>query len=225
MEHKKDLDFNAKLYGKQRFGFRKISVGLAAVALGTTFFLSNSQLVHADENNASQQTTEVKENAQTVDSDQQNVETKTDNSTSSEISSKDNTQESSSNNKNGDSTASQEKQNDSKLAISLAKSEADTDQPSYSSTVPATKKNNGTNLTQTTTPNNPATLASDQDTVQVDTTVNLNNVRSVTHDNPITVQIVNGDTGSTDPLMTNDGINNGGNWYFEKRTDIAKRLV
>ncbi|WP_224429437.1 YSIRK-type signal peptide-containing protein [Lactobacillus amylovorus] len=109
MEHKKDLDFNAKLYGKQRFGFRKISVGLAAVALGTTFFLSNSQLVHADENNASQQTTEVKENAQTVDSDQQNVETKTDNSTSSEISSKDNTQESSSNNKNGDSTASQEK--------------------------------------------------------------------------------------------------------------------
>lgn len=72
MEHKNDLDFNATLYGK-KFGFRKLSAGLAAVALITTFFLSNSHLVHADENNASQQTTEVKENAQTVDSDQQNV--------------------------------------------------------------------------------------------------------------------------------------------------------
>lgn len=57
----------------KKFGFRKLSAGLAAVALITTFFLSNSQLVHADENNASQQTTEVKENAQTVDSDQQNI--------------------------------------------------------------------------------------------------------------------------------------------------------
>lgn len=57
----------------KKFGFRKLSAGLAAVALITTFFLSNSQLAHADENNASQQTTEVKENAQTVDSDQQNI--------------------------------------------------------------------------------------------------------------------------------------------------------
>ncbi|MCO0806849.1 YSIRK-type signal peptide-containing protein [Lactobacillus helveticus] len=47
MKHKNDLSFNAKLNGKQKLGFRKLSVGLAAVALGTTFFLSNGQLVHA----------------------------------------------------------------------------------------------------------------------------------------------------------------------------------
>lgn len=37
MKHKNDLSFNAKLNGKQKLGFRKLSVGLAAVALGTTF--------------------------------------------------------------------------------------------------------------------------------------------------------------------------------------------
>lgn len=45
MKHKNDLSFNTKFNGKQKFGFRKLSVGLAAVALSTTFFLSNSQLV------------------------------------------------------------------------------------------------------------------------------------------------------------------------------------
>lgn len=39
------MSFNTKFNGKQKFGFRKLSVGLAAVALSTTFFLSNSQLV------------------------------------------------------------------------------------------------------------------------------------------------------------------------------------
>lgn len=46
------MSFNTKFNGKQKFGFRKLSVGLAAVALSTTFFLSNSQLVHADTNTA-----------------------------------------------------------------------------------------------------------------------------------------------------------------------------
>lgn len=52
MTHKNDLNFNAKLNGKEKFGFRKLSAGLAAVALGTTFFLSSGQLVHADETSA-----------------------------------------------------------------------------------------------------------------------------------------------------------------------------
>lgn len=54
MTHKNDLNFNAKLNGKEKFCFRKLSVGLAAVALGTTFFLSSGQLVHADETSANQ---------------------------------------------------------------------------------------------------------------------------------------------------------------------------
>ena len=70
MKHKNNLSFNAKLNGKQKFGFRKLSVGLAAVALGTTFFLSNGQLVHADvENNT--QTSEAK--TEEVDSQSQST--------------------------------------------------------------------------------------------------------------------------------------------------------
>lgn len=49
MRHKNDPEFNAKLYGKQKFSFRKLTIGLCAVALGTTFYLSNGSLVHADE--------------------------------------------------------------------------------------------------------------------------------------------------------------------------------
>ncbi len=62
MKHKNDLSFNAKFNGKQKFGFRKLSVGLAAVALSTTFFLSNSQLVHADTNTATNQQDSQKSN-------------------------------------------------------------------------------------------------------------------------------------------------------------------
>lgn len=45
-----------KLNNKQRFGFRKLSIGLAAVTLGTTLFLCDGQLVHADETPAAGQT-------------------------------------------------------------------------------------------------------------------------------------------------------------------------
>lgn len=64
MKHRNDTEFNAKLYGKQKFGFRKLSVGLAAVALGTTFLMSNGELVHADTTDAQNgnQTEEVKDN-------------------------------------------------------------------------------------------------------------------------------------------------------------------
>lgn len=48
MRHKYDAPFNAKLYGKEKFSFRKLSIGLCAVALGTTFYLSSGQLVHAE---------------------------------------------------------------------------------------------------------------------------------------------------------------------------------
>ncbi|WP_232450272.1 YSIRK-type signal peptide-containing protein [Lactobacillus delbrueckii] len=47
MSHKHDPNFNNKLNGKEKFGFRKLSIGLVAVALGTRFFVSNGQLVHA----------------------------------------------------------------------------------------------------------------------------------------------------------------------------------
>lgn len=47
MSHKHDPNFNAKLNGKEKFGFRKLSIGLAAVALDTSFFVGNGQLVQA----------------------------------------------------------------------------------------------------------------------------------------------------------------------------------
>lgn len=70
MTHKNDLSFNAKFNGKQKFSFRKLSVGLAAAALGTTFFLSDSQLVHADVENAAS-SSEVK--TEEVDSQSQST--------------------------------------------------------------------------------------------------------------------------------------------------------
>lgn len=126
MTHKNDLNFNAKLNGKEKFGFRKLSAGLAAVVLGTTFFLSSGQLVHAYETSANQQTTtEVKDTTQS--SDQQTAETKTadtnDSSkstdttqtetpvttpTSSETNSNNNTQESTSTNKGEKSNSNNE---------------------------------------------------------------------------------------------------------------------
>lgn len=54
MSHKHDPNFNAKLNGKEKFGFRKLSIGLAAVALGTSFFVSNGQLVHAADDTATE---------------------------------------------------------------------------------------------------------------------------------------------------------------------------
>lgn len=78
MKHKNDLSFNAKLNGKQKFGFRKLSVGLAAVALGITFFLSNGQLVHADVENNTQtseaKTEEVNSQSQSTPNHDEHVE-------------------------------------------------------------------------------------------------------------------------------------------------------
>lgn len=62
MKHKNDVIFNAKLNGKQKFSLRKLSIGLVAVALGTTFYLTNGQLVHADENTDQSSQTAVVEN-------------------------------------------------------------------------------------------------------------------------------------------------------------------
>lgn len=47
MSHKHDPNFNSKLNGKEKFGFRKLSIGLAAVALDTSFFVGSGQLVQA----------------------------------------------------------------------------------------------------------------------------------------------------------------------------------
>lgn len=82
MKHKNDLTFNAKFNGKERFGFRKLSIGLVTAALGTTFFLSNGQLVHADVNTSSQQSTstekveEKHQSEETVKANNEEIKTK-----------------------------------------------------------------------------------------------------------------------------------------------------
>lgn len=47
MSHKHDPNFNSKLNGKEKFRFRKLSIGLVAVALDTSFFVGSGQLVQA----------------------------------------------------------------------------------------------------------------------------------------------------------------------------------
>lgn len=54
MSHKHDPNFNSKLNGKEKFGFRKLSIGLAAVALDTSFFVGSGQLVHAADDTATE---------------------------------------------------------------------------------------------------------------------------------------------------------------------------
>lgn len=63
MKHKNDLIFNNKFNGKPKFGFRKLTVGLAAVTLGTAFFLENGQLVQADTQNNPESVSQVKTKA------------------------------------------------------------------------------------------------------------------------------------------------------------------
>lgn len=69
MEHKNDLFFITKLNGKEKFSFRKISVGLVTVALGTIFFLESGQTVQAADqaNNDSQQNTTINQNSANPD--------------------------------------------------------------------------------------------------------------------------------------------------------------
>lgn len=47
VSHKHDPNFNSKLNGKEKFRFRKLSIGLVAVALDTSFFVGSGQLVQA----------------------------------------------------------------------------------------------------------------------------------------------------------------------------------
>lgn len=47
MSHKHDPNFNSKLNGKEKFGFRKLSIVLVAVALYTSFFVGSGQLVQS----------------------------------------------------------------------------------------------------------------------------------------------------------------------------------
>lgn len=54
MSHKHDPNFNNKLNGKEKFRFRKLSIGLVAVALDTSFFVGNGQLVHAADDTATE---------------------------------------------------------------------------------------------------------------------------------------------------------------------------
>ncbi|WP_236159270.1 hypothetical protein [Lactobacillus delbrueckii] len=54
MSHKHDPNFNSKLNGKGKFRFRKLSIGLVAVALDTSFFVGSGQLVHAADDTATE---------------------------------------------------------------------------------------------------------------------------------------------------------------------------
>ncbi|APU45718.1 hypothetical protein BUW47_04385 [Limosilactobacillus fermentum] len=57
---------------KQRFGIRKLSIGVVSVLLGTTFFLGNG-VVHADTVSNSQITTTSSTPASSSDSNSSNV--------------------------------------------------------------------------------------------------------------------------------------------------------
>lgn len=228
MKRKNDLTFNAKFNGKERFGFRKLSIGLATVALGTTFFLSNGQLVHADENDSSQQTAsteKVEEKALVEPKIENQLEDKN-------TSAKDSQTDAIKENQNSDTTPVKTTQlyNSSLESNEIPKDtlrdektikqqdSPSTTQPSYSSTVTAKKNSDGisTDVTNTT-----QTLVADQDAIEVDTTVNLTGVKEVTKDKPITVQIVNSHTEeSSDTLHINDKINDRDNWHFEKNSTL-----
>ena len=54
MSHKHDPNFNSKLNGKEKFGFRKLLIGLVAVALDTSFFVGSGQLVQAADDTATE---------------------------------------------------------------------------------------------------------------------------------------------------------------------------
>lgn len=58
MKSKNNCIFTNKFESKQRFGFRKLSIGLVAAALGTTFMITDAQVTHADETNPSTQASE-----------------------------------------------------------------------------------------------------------------------------------------------------------------------
>ncbi|WP_242367758.1 mucin-binding protein [Lactobacillus intestinalis] len=58
MKDKNDLNFNSKLNSKERFGLRKLSIGLAAVCLGTSFILLNNQTAYAADKNQAQKNVE-----------------------------------------------------------------------------------------------------------------------------------------------------------------------
>lgn len=256
MRHKNDLTFNAKFNGKERFGFRKLSIGLATVALGTTFFLSNGQLVHADENNNQEPTsTEVEGATQSEEKQEVKVETQqattegnkeatqqtapksgdsSETSGATQSSTPKTDKATQGNASKIDSASTKDDQNNTtkettnKLDISsLEKNKVDkttlTDQkdnetpaePSYSSTVTAQKRNSDGTSTDVT--GKSQKMAADQDAVEVDTTVNLTDVKKVTKDNPIKVQIINWNTQEpSDVLHINDTINNSKGWHFEK---------
>ena len=55
--------------GKQHFSLRKLSVGVASVLLGTTFYLSNNEAVHADTVNNSNNSNTIETNNNTVNED------------------------------------------------------------------------------------------------------------------------------------------------------------
>lgn len=58
MKDKNNLNFNSKLNSKERFGLRKLSIGLAAVCLGTSFVLLNNQTAYAADENQAQKNVE-----------------------------------------------------------------------------------------------------------------------------------------------------------------------
>lgn len=54
---------------RQRFGLRKLSIGVASVLLGTTFLIGGSTVAHADEINQAQTTVTFSSAQQAVEND------------------------------------------------------------------------------------------------------------------------------------------------------------
>lgn len=230
MKYKNNLSFNAKFNGKEKFGFRKLSVGLAAVALGTTFFLSDGQLAHADTQNDASATSKVVKNDLKNNSQQSNkADTQTNHSTQFTDTTQSETTPASSQNSNNKNkqesgrtvshiqTSSLKIVNKQKTIFkSLSDSKVES-KVTYSSTVTATKRNNGSATDVTGTSQK---LAADQDTVEVGVHINIKGNTQITKDHPITVQVINTNTNLTDPLKINDKINDSSNWHFEKNTKL-----
>ncbi len=78
MKDKNNLNFNSKLNSKERFGLRKLSIGLAAVCLGSSFVLLNNQTAYAADENQAQKDVEniSKPNTNSVEKTDNKVATK-----------------------------------------------------------------------------------------------------------------------------------------------------
>ncbi|GFO99753.1 YSIRK-type signal peptide-containing protein [Lactobacillus helveticus] len=216
MKHKNDLSFNAKLNGKQKFGFRKLSVGLAAVALGTTFFLSNGQLIHADVENDTQ-ASEAK--TEEVDSQSQSTQNHDE-----DVAKNDQANQSQQVKEENDSAVNKQPaaQKDDEATTTLKV--AQHPQTLNSKQLEESKINSSdvtikTDDTDKYTVNNlkKDTLMACQDPIKVNVNINFKNAnKDITKNNPIQIAVTNADADNQfNHIKVNTKISNNGDWNIQ----------